>query len=85
MKMYYYNPNNYGAEFFVMAENKTKAHEYLLKYLENKIVDEKCYAEMYKDDFEMWKNVNPLDSKTFPRKYTLDEHEIGSVIESEIA
>lgn len=42
MKMYYYNPNGYGAEFFVMAENKTKAHEYLLKYLKNKIVVGSC-------------------------------------------
>jgi hypothetical protein len=85
MKMYYYNPNNYSAEFFVMAENKTKAHEYLLKHLENKIVSESCYAEMYQEDLEIWKKVNPLDIKTFPGKYTLDEHEIGSVIESEIA
>jgi len=85
MKMYYYNPNNYGAEFFVMAENKTKAHEYLLKHLKNKIITESCYSDMYQEDLEIWEKVNPLDNKTFPHKYTLDEHEIGSVIQSEIA
>jgi len=85
MKMYYYNPNRYGAEFFVMGENKTKAHEYLLKYLENKVITGGCYSEMYEEDLKMWMTVNPLDGKTFPNKYTLDEHEIGSVIQSEIA
>lgn len=85
MKMYYFNPNDYGVEFFIMAENKIKAHEYLIKYLENKIVSESCYSEMYQENLDMWKKVNPLDSTTFPNKYSLDEHEIGSVIESEIA
>ena len=83
MKMYHYNPNDYGDEFFVMAENKTKAHEYLLKHLEDKIVSAGCYAKMYQDDLEMWKKVNPLDDKILGI-YTLDEHEIGSVIKSEI-
>lgn len=85
MKFYHFNPNDYGGEYFVMAENKREAHEYLLKHLENKIVTESCYAEMYQEDLEMWKKVNPLDNKTFPSRYTLDEHEIGSVIQSEIA
>lgn len=76
MKIYYYNPNDYGVQFFVMAENKTKAHEYLLKHLEDEICQE---------DLEIWKRVNPLDVKTFPSNYTLDEHEFGSVIQSEIA
>ncbi len=85
MKMYYYNPNDYGAEFFVMAENKTKAHEYLIKYLEKKVSEEKHYKKDYEDDLKLWKKVNPLDATTFPCGYTLDEHEMGSVIQSEIA
>ena len=68
MKMYYYNPNDYGDEFFVMAENRTEAHKYLIKHLG--------------DNLEMWGNVNPLDNTTFPCKYTLDEYEMGSVIQS---
>ena len=85
MKMYYFNPNTYDYQFFVMAENKIKAHEYLLKHLVNKILSDSCYADMYQDDLEMWEKVNPLDDKSFPGKYTLDEHEIGSVIQSEIS
>lgn len=85
MKMYYYNPNGYGAEYIVMAENKTKAHEYLLKHFENKIASESFYAEVYREHLESWKKVNPLDNKSFPSTYTLDEHEIGSVIQSEVS
>jgi hypothetical protein len=72
MKLYYFNPNDYGAEFFVMVENKINAHEFLLKHLENKIITEICASEMYEEDLEIW-------------NYTLEEHPIGSVIESEIA
>lgn len=85
MKMYYFNPNTYGAEFFVMAEDKIKAHEYLLKYLKNKATSTDCHAKMYEEELEMWSKANPLDDKTFPSGYTLDEHKIGSVIESEIS
>jgi hypothetical protein len=85
MKLYYFNPNDYGAEFFVMVENKINAHEFLLKHLENKIITEICASEMYEEDLEIWKKVNPLDNTTFPCNYTLEEHPIGSVIESEIA
>jgi len=86
MKMYYYNPNNYGEEFFVLAENKTNAHEYLLKHLKNKIKKEKPYQTTYhKDLLNLFEKVNPLDDTTFPRKYTLEEYEVGDVIQSEIA
>ncbi len=85
MKMYHFNPNDHGAEYFVMEENKTKAHECLIKHLENKIIKHPLIAESIKTDLDIWKQVNPSDSKSFPSKYTLDEHEVSSVIESEIA
>jgi len=85
MKMYYFNPNGYGDEFFVMAENKEQAHSFLLKHIEKTIIEEPCYANMRKDDLEMWKKVNVLEKTSFPRSYTLDEHDLGSVIQSEIA
>jgi hypothetical protein len=37
------------------------------------------------EDLEMWKEVNPLDPKTFPAQYTLDEHDAGYIIEREIS
>ena len=83
--MYHFNPNNYGEEFFVMAEDKIMAHKYLLKHLENKIISESSCAKMLQEDLDIWKKVNPLNSTTFPKGYSLDEHEVGSVIQSEIA
>lgn len=87
MKLYHFNPNDYGEEFLVLAENKISAHEYLLDNLKNKVNDpiNTCYKEMYIDNLEMWKKVNPLNPNTFPLKYTLDIHNVGSIIRSEIA
>lgn len=35
--MYYFNPNNHGTEYFVVADNKIKAHANLLEYFKKKI------------------------------------------------
>jgi len=87
MKLYHFNHNGYGEEFYVMAENRVEAHKSLLRHLQNKIDDpnNKVYKDMYEDDLEMWKNVNPLIPDSFPGTFTLDEHEVGDVIQSEIA
>lgn len=87
MKLYHFNPNTYGAEYFVIAIDKYEAFISFINHLDEKIRDpnEKCYADMHKETLELWKKVNPLDSKTFPMKYTLDEYEAGHVIQSEIA
>lgn len=68
MKMYHFNPNGHGDEYFVMAENKIKALQYLIQHVKN----------------NHWDNVNALDAKTFPSGYTLDEHAVGQVVHSEI-
>ena len=87
MKLYLFNPNDWGMRFFVLAENKTKAHRYLLTYIQSKIddIEERCYKSMNKDLLKMWKKVNPLDASTFPQKYSLHEYEVGQVIESELS
>ncbi len=79
IKMYYFKPNDYDAEYIVMAENKTKAYEYLMKKLKNDVDNNISFT---KEKLNKWVNVNPLDNKTFPDKYTLEEHELGSVIET---
>lgn len=85
MKLYYFNPNNWGAQYFVMAENKIEAHEYLLQYFEKLIDDpeEKTYRHIHKAELKIWKKVNPEDSNTFPNDYKLDEFEKGQIIVSE--
>ncbi|GEM_PF-2560054 len=87
MKLYHFNHNGYGEEFYVMAENKIDAHKYLLKYLQEKIDDPRnhVYKSMYKQDLNDWINVNPEDPDTFPSSFTLDEYEEGFVIQSEVA
>jgi hypothetical protein len=87
MKLYLFDPNDWGMRYFVMAENKIEAHKYLLKHFQKQIDDEeiKSYRWLYKADLKMWKKVNPLDASTFPQKYTLNEYEAGTVIGSELS
>ena len=87
MKLYYFNPNNWGVQYFVMAENKVEAHEYLLQYFERLIDDPKEKNQKYsnKANLKRWKKVNPENPYTFPEEYTLDEFEKGQIIESENA
>jgi len=65
-KMFHFNPNGYGQEYYVMAESKEKAHEYLIKFFEKE-------GRNDSRDFVFW-NTNG---------YSIDEHEIGSVVHSE--
>lgn len=74
MKLYYFNPNAYGDQYFVMAENKAQAFEYLL-----------ASSKIYKPDREAWEKVDILNLEKLPFGYTLDEYEKGEVIRSEIA
>jgi hypothetical protein len=87
MKLYHFNPNDWGEQYHVMAEDKIKAHEYLLAYFQKLITDpkEKTFKSLIKKDLKMWKKVNPLDITTFPTKYTLDEYNVGEILDSEIA
>jgi hypothetical protein len=87
MKLYYFNPNNYGQQYFDLAEEKTKAHEHLIEYFQKKIdeTEDRYEKRMYRDEQDMWKKVDPLDDKTFPGGYTLDEYDAGNVISSEIS
>ena len=84
MKLYHFNPNDYGDEYFVMAENKAMAHKSLLNHLENMIKSKPDLIYSYfKNDLEEWRKANPLDANSYPYKYTIDEHEVGVVIRTE--
>lgn len=79
MKLYYFNPNNYGSEYFVMAKNRNHAYKSLLNYFKNKIDKNDNYKNFYIDELIEW------EKNTFPSGYSLDEYNAGIVIESEIA
>jgi hypothetical protein len=87
MKLYYFNPNDWGEEFIVMAESKIDAHAHLLNHFRNKISNPLYDSEIswYTEKLEIWENVNPLDKSTYPPNYSIDEYEKGSVIETEIS
>lgn len=92
MKLYHFNNKSWGAEYFVMAENKIEAHKALLNHLDK---EAKELIETYKDfpvisddaydEYNVWKDVNPEDPTTFPRQFTLDEYDKNIIIESENA
>lgn len=84
MKMYHFNPNDYGMEFFVLSEDRTSAHQSLIKYLNN-IINSGDYSAHHRQfDLASWINVDPNNPSTYPGKYTIDEHDPGHVVESEI-
>ena len=76
LKLYHFNPNNYDQQWFVVAESQERAKQYVNEYLINKhrkyqLRDEPCFHIDYWEDKR--------------RGYTIDEYEVGEVIESEIA
>lgn len=75
VKMYCFDPNHYSEVYYVLAENKIKAHDYLIRYLEKKA----AVSPTYKKDLNKWINVNPLIEKSFPEDYSIKEYEIGEV------
>jgi len=83
MKLYYFNPNNYGQQYFVCAESKQDAIDYLLKYLKKKSLDEnECYREIYNETFECFKKA--YVDKSIELEYTIEEHDVGDVVQTEI-
>ena len=90
MKLYHFNPNGYGQNYFVMAENKSDAYKYLLEYFKNMIKDTSdVYEKNYhKNELKMWKKAKIDSDHLFendPKGYTLDEHENGVVVHTENA
>ena len=83
MKLYYFNPNNYGTEYFVMAESLFLAHLSLTIHLNNK-AKESNYECYYNDELDKWANVDVNDLSTYPEGYTIDVKEANEIIESEI-
>ena len=79
MKLYYFNPNNYGLEFFTVAESEERAIEALNDFLQ-------------KTDYPKGKEGHPLkwgdkyfSATKYNEGYTIDVYEPGQVIISEIS
>lgn len=82
MKLYHFNPNSYGQEWFVMSdsqENAIKAlNEHLLnEFNKNEFNDPDDQPLQWGDDY--------FKPKYGEKGYTIDVYEPNQVIESEIA
>jgi len=87
-KMYHFNPNNYGSEYFVIAKDKEMALRFLLKHFTFQIYNKnsKCsFKEQVASELREWEKVKIDNAETYPQKYTIDEHLCGDVVESEIS
>lgn len=74
--LYYFNPNDYGEQYMVLAYTPEQALEYLLKFISKNYTDEDSNGY-----YDQWLSatVNNL-----PPKYTIDIYNVGDVLESEI-
>ena len=77
MKLYYFNPNDYDIEYFVLESSKKDALESLLKYLKNQ------NDSFYQEEFDRWKDVDSEDTNTYPGSYSIDVFERGQVVMTE--
>lgn len=59
------------------------AHQYLIKHLEDKTMQDDF--NFYGEELKIWTGVSPNDPSTFPSQYTLDEHEVGQIVEAEVS
>jgi hypothetical protein len=83
MKLFHFNPNNYGEQAFVVADNKEQAIEFLKnsKPELNGVNEEDQYSKILVEYHKQKINamIDCLDG------YTIDEHPVGHVIFSEIS
>lgn len=83
IKLYHFNPNGYGVEFFVAETSKENAYNKLIQFLKSK--KEGTDADFYQDQLEIWEKININDPNNYPVKYTIDEYNVGEIIISEVA
>lgn len=76
MKLYFFNPNTYDLEFSVMEKSKGDAVEKVKEYL----FKEKQERPFASDEYERWKDASAND---LPGKYTIEEYDVGEVVETE--
>jgi len=77
-KLYHFNPNDYGAEFFVMSDNEENAIKALNEHLDKTEHFDCQWGDNYfKPDY--------CQGVLVRKGYTIDVYEANQVIESEIS
>lgn len=84
MKLYYFNPNTYGGQAFVMAESLEKAKEYILKAKkEPNLLD---FGDGERAiDLNQFHNERMEDMANLRNGYTVEEFDVGHVVLAEIS
>lgn len=82
MKLYHINPNNYGAEYFVMSSSKESALVALKRhYIKMASDPTNDVREIYQEDYEnLWETATV---GALPKKYTIDEYNFDDVVQAE--
>lgn len=76
LAIYYFNPNDYGEQYSVLAESKESALEYVINYIKEEM---KRWDNNY---YDKWLEAT-VDS--LPDGYTIDIFNIGQVIATELS
>lgn len=79
MKLFFFNPNDYGAEFSVMSDSEERALECVKEHLLAEAKENPTYS-FYMDKYNEWKDAT-VDS--LPEEYSIEVFEKNSVIETE--
>lgn len=83
MKLYVFEPNDYGVGYYTMAASKEEAVKYLIEYLEKVEKQLQASSAQLNLDIERWKEVDVNTPDSFPKHYTLEEYEEGEVVKYE--
>jgi hypothetical protein len=82
--LYYFHPNAYDLEYFIMAEGVESALQGVKNYLETKVKEEAntTHFRFYFDEYKAWEKAT---INNLPRKYNIRVFPPNVVIESELA
>jgi hypothetical protein len=89
MKLYHFNPNDYGLEWFVMSDSEEGAINALNEHLKNEFLKKPLVAINYGAEPLQWGDKyfqkKVLNGIIVDEGYSIDVYEPNQVIESEIS
>lgn len=84
MKLYYFDPDCYGETYYVAAPTKYEALLYLLKFLEERIPKDRLLGGKHNYEYSQWFNWKDATVEDLPCGYSIEEYEVGQVVQGEI-
>lgn len=84
MKLYYFNPNNFGLEWFVMSDSEENAIKALNEHLRNEFLNNPLSNLEAGDEPLQWGDEY-FKPSPYSKGYTIDVYDINQVVETEIS